>query len=215
MTRLPVTRAGFFLLAWLLAASLVIILWRPPLALIPMALLGFASLFFRDPERRIVAPPDAILSPADGRVMQVSDVFDNTYLGQQAIRVSIFLSLFNVHINRSPIAGRVVFVQHEKGRFRPAFNPKASVENERNRIGIEGDRGRVLTTQIAGVMARRIDCWVKQGDLVEPGQRIGMIRFGSRTELLLPKAAVEVVVQPGDKVKAGITTVAKWARPHA
>lgn len=199
------------LMAGLGAVSLVLLRWWPTLGLLPLALLAFVAFFFRDPERRVQAPPGVILSPADGRVVEIGETNEDHFLDQPARRVSIFLSLFDVHLNRSPIGGRVTYLKYEKGRFWPAFAPGAPAENERNLLGIEGDRGKVLVVQIAGLLARRIECWVSEGDVVELGQRIGMIRLGSRTELFLPKAATEVLVQPGDRVKAGETIVGRWA----
>jgi len=210
MRRLPVVSKAIPWLAGLGAVSLALSLWRPPPGLLPLALLAFAAFFFRDPERRVPSSPDAILSPADGRVLEISEVHEIGFLEQPALRVSIFLSLLDVHLNRSPIGGRVAYLKYEKGRFQPAFAASAGTENERNSIGIEGERGKVLVVQIAGVLARRIECWVSEGDVVQLGQRIGLIRFGSRTELFLPKGTSEVLVQAGDRVRAGETIIGRW-----
>ncbi|MEW6233061.1 MAG: phosphatidylserine decarboxylase [Chloroflexota bacterium] len=210
MRRLPVAGEVLPWLAGLGAVSFFLVLWWPTLGLLPLALLAFVAFFFRDPERQVQAPPGAILSPADGRVVEIGEVYEGRFLDQPARRVSIFLSLLDVHLNRSPIGGRVTYLKYEKGRFWPAFASSAPAENERNFVGIEGDRGKVLVVQIAGVLARRIECRVSEGDVVELGQRIGMIRLGSRTELFLPKVATEVLVQPGDRVKAGETIIGRW-----
>jgi len=189
----------------------VLAYWLNPWAsLVPGALGAFVAFFFRDPPREIPDQPEAITAPADGRIIQVCEVYEDRFLNQQATRVSIFLSLLDVHLNRSPIGGRVTYLKYERGRFRPAFVSSAPAENERNFIGIQGGRGEALVVQIAGVLARRIVCWMDQGEAVEKGQRFGMIRFGSRTELFLPQAATEVLVQPGDRVKAGETIVGRW-----
>jgi len=210
MRQLPVVSEILPWLAGLGVASLVLLLWWPALGLLLLAPLAFLVFFFRDPERQTQTTSGAILSPADGRVVEITEVYEGRFLDQPALRVSIFLSLFDVHLNRSPIGGRVTYLKYERGRFRPAFAPSASAKNERNFIGIKGERGKVLVVQIAGVLARRIDCWVGEGDVVQVGERIGMIRLGSRTELFLPKAATEMLVQPGRRVKAGETIIGKW-----
>ncbi len=212
MRQPPVVREILPWLAGLGVVSLVLVLWQPLLGLLPLTLLAFIAFFFRDPERRVEASPGAILSPADGRVVEVSEVYEDRFLGKPAHRVSIFLSLFDVHVNRSPIGGRVTYLRYQKGKFRPAFMSLASAENERNFIGIEGDHGKTLVVQIAGVLARRIECWANEGDTVEAGYRIGLIRFGSRAEVSFPKEAAKVCVRPGDRVKAGETIIGRWVR---
>lgn len=171
-----------------------------PLAASPLLVLFlFVLLFFRDPER---TPPDGqglVLAPADGRVLGVER-------GALGTRVSIFLSVFNCHINRSPVAGTVREAVYTPGRFRPAWQGEASQENERNRLRIATRRGEYAVTQIAGILARRIVCRKGPGDRVERGERIGMIKFGSRTDLQLPPG-VEPLVAVGDRVRAGLTVV--------
>ncbi len=198
-------------LAGLGLAGLGLFLLQPLFGLPALALLLFVAFFFRDPERQVSVSAEAILSPADGRVLEIGEVDEPNFLEGPALRVGIFLSLLDVHINRSPISGRVSYQKYQKGRFHPAFRPEAGVENERNAIGIQGDVGKALVVQFAGVLARRIECWVSGGDQVEVGQRIGMIRFGSRTELFLPKAQAELLVRPGDRVKAGETIIGRWS----
>ena len=161
----------------------------------------FVLYFFRDPER--VPPPGEglVLAPADGRVTAVQ-------ADGQGTRVSIFLSVLDCHINRSPVAGIITEARHTSGRYRPAWDRRASSENERNHLVIRAEGGDYGVTQIAGVLARRIVCGKKPGDRVERGERIGMIRFGSRTDLHLP-ADVRPVVAPGDRVRGGLTIVAR------
>jgi len=161
------------------------------------------ALFFRDPERRVPPGEDLIVSPADGRVVEVRPAG-----GAGDARVAIFLSLFNVHVNRSPIAGKVRSVSYSPGAFRPAYDPDASSMNERNTLALEGPAGKIDVSQIAGIVARRIRCFKKEGDAVDRGERIGYIAFGSRTELTLP-AKAEIVVRVGDRVRGGETVIAK------
>lgn len=173
-----------------------------PLGTAPAILAGaFILYFFRDPER--VPPPGEglVLAPADGRVTEVRR-------GPEGASISIFLSLFDCHINRSPVEGRVVSVRHTPGRFHPAWQGRASRENERNHLEIEAADGRYGVTQIAGVVARRIVCTKRAGDPVSRGERIGLIRFGSRTDLRLP-AGVEPLVAIGQRVSGGRTILAR------
>ena len=208
--RVPVAKEAFPYLG-VCAVLGVLAFWLNPWAsIIPGALFTFVAFFFRDPPREIPRQPEIITAPADGRIVEIGEVYEDRFLNERATRVSIFLSLLDVHLNRSPIGGRVIYLEYKKGKFRPAFAPAASAENEQNLIGLEGDQGKMLVVQIAGVLARRIECRVSEGEVVQLGQRIGMIRFGSRTELFLPKAATEVLVQPGDRVKAGETIIGRW-----
>ena len=161
----------------------------------------FMAFFFRDPERTIAEGDGLVLSAADGRVTRIED------RGGEKV-VSVFLSPLDVHINRSPIAGKVTKVEYIKGRKRPATGNQASFDNERNSLTIEGDKMTVVCTQIAGVLARRIVCWAKEGDELKPGERFGLIKFGSRTDLRMP-ANVEIQVKLGDRVRGGETIVAR------
>lgn len=168
----------------------------------PAVLLSlFVLFFFRDPER--VPPPDEalILSPADGRVTAVES-------GPGGARVSIFLSVFDCHINRSPVPGIVRRTVHTPGRFHPAWQGRAGSENERNQITIETPEGDYGVTQVAGILARRIVCTKREGDPVRRGERIGLIRFGSRTDLRLPPGT-EPLVAVGDRVRGGLTVMAR------
>ena len=165
-----------------------------------VGLAAFVAFFFRDPYRPIPDGPGIVVSPADGRVIRI--VKEGA-----ATRVSIFLSIFNVHVNRSPIEGTITAIRYRKGKFRAAFDNRASVENEVNQLTIEGEGIRVECSQIAGLVARRIVCWRKAGDGVGRGEKFGLIRFGSRADLLLP-ASVELQVQVGDRVHGGSSQIA-------
>ncbi len=169
-------------------------------------LAGFTLFFFRDPEREIPTGAGVVVSPADGRILGIDRVEHAPFLEAPAKRVTIFLSIFDVHLNRSPIEGKVTYRNYNPGKFLPANAPKASEDNEQNSVGIEDNGYRVLVRQIAGIIARRIVCWVNPGDSVGRGERFGLIRFGSRTELFLPESAkIEVAV--GQKVKGGATII--------
>jgi phosphatidylserine decarboxylase len=171
-----------------------------------LVLTAGVALFFRDPERIIPQTPESIVSPADGRVMEI--VPENA----QTRRISIFLSLWDVHINRAPYGGVVRSVVYTPGKFLAAYRQEASLVNEANTVTI-ADHGReFLVKQIAGVLARRIVCRVRPGDTLEKGQRYGLIRFGSRTDLLLPVTA-EIAVQVGDVVRGGETVLAFLKEP--
>ncbi len=211
MRLLRIRREALPWLAGLGVACLALFFLRPMFSFLALALLLFVAFFFRDPERQVYNSAETILSPADGRVLEIGEVDNPDFIEEPALRVSIFLSLLDVHINRSPISGRVSYLKYQKGRFHPAFRQESGAENERNAIGIHGDPGKVLVVQVAGVLARRIKSWVSGGDQVEQGQRIGMIRFGSRTELFMPKVQVELLVKPGDRVQAGETIIGRWS----
>ena len=177
-----------------------------PAAVVPLVVaVGFCLFFFRDPER--VAPGDEriVVSPADGRVLAV---VEDRALDAPATRISIFMSPLDVHVNRNPVTGVVRDVTHTLGKFRAAFADKASLDNERNALVLEGGGRRYLVVQIAGALARRIVCHVGPGDPVRRGERFGMIMFGSRVDFYLP-AGVVPVVRVGDRVHAGATPVAE------
>jgi phosphatidylserine decarboxylase len=171
-----------------------------------LVLTAGVALFFRDPERIIPQSPETIVSPADGRIMEI--VSENT----QTRRISIFLSVWDVHINRAPYGGVVRSIVYTPGKFLAAYRPEASMVNEANTVTI-ADHGReFIVKQIAGVLARRIVCRVRPGDTLEKGQRYGLIRFGSRTDLLLP-ATAEIAVRVGDVVRGGETVLAFLKEP--
>ncbi len=160
----------------------------------------FVLFFFRDPERVTPAGQGVVVSPADGRVIVVKDVFEPDYLKQDVRQISIFLSVFNVHVNRIPTGGMVDLVKYNPGTFHVASVDKASTDNEQTAMVISSGGNRLLVKQIAGLIARRIVCYAKPGDAVKTGERYGLIRFGSRVDIFLPKTA-EVNVKVGDRVK--------------
>ncbi len=167
----------------------------------------FVSWFFRNPQRITPQDEKAIISPADGRVIKIEEVEERGILRGKARKVSIFMNIFNVHVNRIPCTGKVTKILYHKGQFLSADLDKASELNERNSILIEAADGhRILTIQIAGLIARRIVCWVEEGMVLERGQRFGLIKFGSRLEVFMPLDA-RVDVKVGDKVRAGETRI--------
>lgn len=177
-------------------------LWIPIVPLVAVAL--FMMYFFRDPRRTIPTDANIVVSAADGRVTRI----DETANGKV---VSVFLSPIDVHINRSPIAGTITKLTYTPGKKMPATNDNASFENERNTLVIEGEGVTVACTQIAGILARRIVCWPKEGDKLERGEKFGLIKFSSRTDLLLP-ADTEIMVKVGDRVVGGETIIARLGR---
>ena len=202
MNKLPVAKEAFGYLAFLTLITVIFFFICRPLIFLSIAFIAFISFFFRNPPRNVPVGDSQILSPADGRVMSVSEVVEPVFLKGKAVRVSIFLSIFDAHINRSPISGTVKYVNYRPGKFIPAFKSHASDINERNTLGIEGKNVKILVSQITGFIARRIVCWAKEGSSLSKGQCFGMIKFGSGTEIIMPDG-VEINVKPGDKVKAG------------
>jgi phosphatidylserine decarboxylase len=198
-------RDGYFYgLGCLLAAAVITWLTAWPYA-IPVLLLGaFCLWFFRDPERQIPELPGAVVSPGDGKVTDISVV---TSGGVSPRRISIFLNVFNVHVNRSPISGVIREVRYQRGKFLNAMSGHSAEENEQNIVSVEGEGRTVVFKQIAGLIARRIVCTLKVGDRVARGQRVGLIKFGSRVDVLFdPDAAIQVKI--GDHVKGGATVLA-------
>ena len=175
-------------------------LWIP--AALFALLAGFMAFFFRDPYRNVPNQPGVIVSAADGRVTRVEETDDGKI-------VSVFLSPFDVHINRSPIEGTIKRVEYVKGKKRPATSNEASFDNERNSLTIENEGIRVVCTQIAGILARRIVCWSEEGDVLRRGEKFGLIKFGSRTDLLMP-SSVEILVKVGDRVRGGESMIARY-----
>lgn len=198
-------RTGFFY-ASVPALTGVLLLWPGWwwAAGVLLGLAAFVLFFFRDPEREITSAPGAIVSPADGRVLAVEAT---TRDGRPRTRVSIFLSLFDVHVNRAPIAGTITAVRYRPGKFHIASRAAASHENEQNEITLEGEGTCVVFKQIAGILARRIEFWKKPGDTVERGQRVGMIRFGSRVEVFFAPC-YRVRVESGEHVQGGSSILA-------
>ncbi len=176
----------------------------PWYGLAPFLLAGFFLWFFRDPERQVPALAGAVVSPADGRVTAVGPV---ELEGQPRTRISIFLNVFDVHVNRAPIAGRIAKVEYRTGRFRNAMGAGSAVENEQNVVTVEGDGQTVVFKQIAGLLARRIVFWKAVGEATARGERVGLIKFGSRVDVILDRAAA-LQVQVGDKVRGGSSVLA-------
>jgi phosphatidylserine decarboxylase len=199
--RVPVAAEGWpFILPPAAAACIMAAMgWVGAAAGFGVLALAFLA-FFRDPDRAAPELPGAVLAPADGRVMVLTEALD-PWVGP-AVRVSIFLSPLDVHVNRAPIGGLVKNVEYVAGRFLAAYRPEASEQNERCAVSLDGDRARVTVTQISGVLARRIVCRVRPGDTLRAGQRYGLIRFGSRTDLVLPRGT-ELRVRVGDRVRGG------------
>lgn len=200
MTRIPVARDALpYVVAIGAAALLSFVYITPYVAAFWLALLLFLVFFFRDPDRVAGGEEGVVLSPADGRVVQLREEG-----GRKAL--SIFLSVLDVHVNRSPVSGRVGRVAHHRGRFQAAFRHGASAENERNVITIHSALGEVTATQIAGLLARRIVCTLTEGDEVRAGERIGLIKFGSRVDVTVP-ASVTWTVEVGSRVRGGVTVI--------
>ncbi|HEV7892962.1 MAG TPA: phosphatidylserine decarboxylase [Pyrinomonadaceae bacterium] len=187
-------------LAWVSVPLLV-------LAGVLLQLACFMAYFFRDPERAAPGERTVIVSPADGRVTLVGKLSPEDANSPKI--VSIFLSPLDVHINRSPISGTILDVTYTKGRFKPATSDTASLVNEQNALTIQGEGVTVVCKQIAGVLARRIVCWKKPGDRLELGERFGLIKFGSRTDLVMPPE-VEVLVSTGERVRGGVTVIGRF-----
>lgn len=192
----------FPLVAALVAAALG--LWYVAVPLLLAA--AFMAYFFRDPERAIPTDDSIVVAPADGRVTRVAALDSNSPQGGTV--VSIFLSPFDVHINRAPIAGEITDVTYKKGKFLIATKENASIVNEQNAVTIRGEQVTVVCKQIAGVLARRIVCWKRAGQRVAIGERFGLIKFSSRTDLILPPE-VDVEVSPGERVRGGISIVGR------
>lgn len=203
------TMSVVFLLCFvLLVASFFLNSLPVRIALITLAvfLVIFTLNFFRDPERVTPDKANVVISPADGTVLFVKEVVDEKFIQGKAKQLSIFMSPLNVHVNRIPISGTVDYVQYHKGKYLVAYDDKASEENERNEIGITGATGKVLFTQIAGYVARRIVSELKVGDTVTVGKRFGMIKFGSRVDVIVPDSFT-TTLKKGDNVFAGETIV--------
>ncbi len=204
--RIPVAAEGWPFIFPPAAAACILgwVGWWPAAAVmgaVTLCCLGF----FRDPDRTAPSMPRAVLAPADGRVMRVAEI-DDAWVGR-AVRVSIFLSPLDVHVNRSPVAGLVEKVEYAAGRYLAAYRDEASELNERCTLVLQGESYRVGVKQIAGVVARRIVCRARQGDKLQAGERYGLIRFGSRTDLVVPEGT-EIRVRVGDRVKGGETVMA-------
>lgn len=197
----------------LVLAGVAFVVWPGLFTLLLMAVLValFALLlyFFRDPARTTSTDKGEFVGPADGRVVEVQRVHEPRFVEGEALKIGIFMSLLDVHVNRAPVEGRVALVEHVPGQFLQAFRPEASVVNEHNLIGLESPYGKVLVRQVAGILARRVVCWVHPGQRLQTGDRLGVIKFGSRVDLYMP-SDLEPVVQVGDHTCAGVTVIARW-----
>ncbi len=195
-----------YILIPLLLAIIPLVLGYWPITLILVALAGFMAYFFRDPQRISPVETGVIVSPADGRVTRVRAVMPNN--SSSPVVISIFLSPLDVHINRSPIAGTISDVTYTQGKFLMATKEDSSLVNEQNALTIRGEEITVVCKQIAGVLARRIICWKRAGDSVALGERIGLIKFSSRTDLVLPPN-VQIEVTEGMRVRGGATVIGR------
>jgi phosphatidylserine decarboxylase len=202
----------FILGAWcivgLLALLALIGRWVWLALWLPLAV--WVVAFFRDPERPGPRGEDLVIAPADGKVVSVVDVDEPAFFGERATRISIFMNVFDCHVNRYPTDGRVAYRHYAPGRFLNAADEKASLENEQSSVGLTTAHGKVLVRQIAGLIARRIVTDHAVGAEVRQGDRLGMIRFGSRVDLFLPRGT-RVLVREGDKTRVGVTEVARWS----
>lgn len=216
-----ITRYGYDVYFTIAAVCIVIIvlaiLFVEPKSLrysfivVSLAFLGFTTNFFRDPERTTPKGENLIVSPADGKIILIKQVWDGEFFHADVQQISIFMSPLNVHVNRNPITGTVRHTRYVKGEYFAAFEDKASEKNEQMIVGLEGASGKVMFKQIAGFVARRIVCLLKPGDTVNMGERFGMIKFGSRVDVFFP-LSVNVRVQIGDIVKAGETILGEYSQ---
>lgn len=177
-------------------------------AILPFLLGCFFTFFFRNPKRQIPAGPDVLVSPADGKVMEIAEAYEDLFLNKDCTKITIFLSVFDVHVNRAPMAGKITFRQYTLGSFLPAYKDSVGYKNERHSIGIDNGRTEILVTQIAGILARRIVSWTDLGRNLDKGQLYGMIKFGSCTEIFVPKGT-EICVKKGDHVAGGETVIGR------
>lgn len=185
------------------------IFWALPLWVLFIGLTFFVAYFFRDPYRVVPADDRIIVSAADGLVVSVDEMDEPDFQLGKRRRVAVFLSVFDVHINRSPVTGKVVKTTYKEGKFLDVRHPDSSTQNEALSWLLETTRGRVAVRQIAGLVARRIVAWSKEGETIDRGHRFGMIRFGSRTEVFLPLDCT-ILVKPGDRVAGAATPIARW-----
>lgn len=212
-------REGYGIIFSFAGAALLLLLLAylgvdsPVMRWLALGLLGFAlfsAYFFRDPERAIPDIPDAVLSPADGKVIEISEMEEEEFLKSRCRKISIFLNLFNVHVNRSPMSGTVRYFRYQKGKFLRANLPDASLRNEQTVIGLENGSRRLVFKQIAGLIARRISCDLREGHRVKAGERMGIIKFGSRVDVFLPLDTT-LQVALGDRVRGGVSVIGMFS----
>jgi phosphatidylserine decarboxylase len=206
--RIPMANEGWSFILPLAISTLILFLFGWMITgFILLALTLFVSFFFRDPKRTVPEGNSVVVAPADGKVVVIKDIYENDYLQQTVTQISIFLSVFNVHVNRAPVGGVIESVKYNPGKFHIAALEKASLENEQTAMVITDGSREILVKQIAGIIARRIICYAKPGDLIQKGERYGMIRFGSRVDIFLPKDS-EIKVKIGDKVTGASDIIA-------
>ena len=207
---IPIAREGIpYILAFAFSTLIVAILGYSTIGLILLALTLLVGHFFRDPERILTADDRDVVSPADGKVILIEKVDGTCFAQSPLLKISIFMSVFDVHVNRIPLSGTIQGVRYRKGCFLAAHTSKAGRENEQNWVWIRSEAGiDVILSQVAGLIARRIVCWPKAGDAVLRGERFGMIRFGSRLDVYVPEAS-EILVSRGEHVYAGETTLCR------
>ena len=205
LPRAPLAREGWPFIAAGLALTGLTALKSRRFALLPLALTGLVTYFFRDPIRALPDDDSCLYAPADGHVMLVDEIDEDRFIHGPAYRIAIFLSLLDVHINRSPVSGQVRYREHVPGAFHVAYRPDTAALNERHYLGLETPRGPVMVVQVAGRLARRIVCRPTIGDHLTCGERIGLIKFSSRTDLIFPRSMASPLVTPGMQVFGGVT----------
>ena len=207
---IPMLIIGFSLI--LLSGFVLQNAWSWISAILGIIIILFTLWFFRDPQRIIpssaISDPSIIIAPADGKIVEIIEMEEKEFFKGQARQISIFLSPLDVHVNRSPVSGTVDFYRYMQGDYMVAWHPKASELNEQSRIGVQNEFGKVFFKQITGVLARRIVCTVKQGDVLETGEQIGMMKFGSRMDIILPLDA-EILVHKDERTRGGETIIAR------
>jgi len=205
----PIAKDGYYISFASIAVAFLIYQISGPIFAAPLAVFGIFTLwFFRDPERNVPEEDNVIVAAADGVIKSIDEVNETRFLKEPAIRVVTFLSLFNVHINRAPIKGVIEDILYEKGKFYAAYLKKAE-KNERNHVLIANNDISILVIQMVGTVARRIACWVDVDEQIHKGGKFGLIRFGSRTDVLIPKSKIDrILVKEGDRVKGGETVIA-------
>jgi phosphatidylserine decarboxylase len=205
----PIAREGLkFIIPSLVLSIISYIFFFYTLAVLSLLFFFFCLFFFRNPKRSSREPISCLVSPADGKVTEIKEIMESDFLGYEAKRISVFMSLASVHVNRAPAGGRIARVEHRPGKFALAWKTDVDKENERNYILIEGDNEKMLVVQIAGFLARRITSYVGTGDMVKRGDPLGIIAFGSRVDIYIPKT-YDCMVELNQMIKAGKTTLAR------
>lgn len=208
MKRPIIAKEGWPFIAFFALVTILIGLLYPPGLIFALLLLALTLWFFRDPEVAVPAEERQVVSPADGRVMFVREVEEPRFVGGKAIMISIFLSIFDIHVNRMPVAGTIAYKEYVSGKFLAAWDDTVGEVNERSYIGIDHGKARILVSQVAGLVARRIFTWPVVGAKLTRGERFGLIRFGSCTQVWIPVGS-EVLVKPGDRVKGGVSVLGR------